>query len=46
MPKKVEVKAKKAKAKARPKAKAVPAGFHTATPAGCCERHRLLQGCI
>ena len=27
-----KVKAKKTKAKARPKAKAVPAGFHTATP--------------
>ena len=32
MPKKDKAKAKKAKAKARPKTKAVPAGFHTATP--------------
>jgi PhnB protein len=32
MSKKVKAKAKKTKAKARPKAKAVPAGFHTATP--------------
>jgi hypothetical protein len=32
MPKNDKAKAKNTKAKARPKAKAVPAGFHTATP--------------